>query len=246
MIINSYDTYFCLLAIRKKCYAKVMLMESLFGSDLSKLSVLILIMLAACSPAYAEDLSGKWKMVANDIYTFDLDLQQSGDQITGTMTCTSNPSEPVDTISGTVHSGGYGSIANILFTRERAGQWTQVYSGSLSGSTITGNYNHNNQGQYPWSANKVNNAIFTGSMLSAEEYVSPAPAQSLQQCAQDKVALEEQLATLKEQVTALNEQLATLNEELTACHKNVLYLEKWAGACQNILNENNLGPVKVG
>ena len=73
-------------------------MRYLFGSNLSKLSVLILIMLAACSLACAEDsvysgdLSGQWNMVANTNYNFNLDLQQSGNQITGTMTRTNGAS----------------------------------------------------------------------------------------------------------------------------------------------------------
>ena len=134
-------------------------MRYLFGSNLSKLSILILIMLAACSlacaddSAYSGDLSGQWNMVANTIYNFNLDLQQRGNQITGILTST-NVAEPVDTISGTISSDG-----TIRFTRERAGQWTQVYTGSLSGTsesmTITGSFDHNGQGQYPWSASKV-------------------------------------------------------------------------------------------
>lgn len=132
-------------------------MRYLLGSDLWKLSVLVLIMLTTCSLAYAGDLvysgdlSGQWNMVANTIYNFNLDLQQSRDQITGVMTCTNVASEPADTVSGTISPDG-----TIRFTRERAGQWTQVYTGSLSGSsTITGSYDHNGQGKYPWSANKV-------------------------------------------------------------------------------------------
>lgn len=134
-------------------------MRYLLGSNLSKLSVLIPIMLAACSLACADDsaysgvLSGQWDMVANTIYNFNLDLQQSGNQITGTLTRT-NGVEPVDTFSGTVSPD-----RTIRFTRERVGQWTQVYTGGLSGSsesmTITGSYDHNGQGQYPWSASKV-------------------------------------------------------------------------------------------
>ncbi|MDD4653153.1 MAG: hypothetical protein PHQ34_13115, partial [Methanothrix sp.] len=93
-------------------------------------------------------------MVANTNFNFILDLQQSGNQITGTMTSTDGASEPVDTISGTVSTDG-----TIQFSRERAGQWTQVYTGSLSGSvesmTITGSFSQNGQGQYPWSAGKA-------------------------------------------------------------------------------------------
>jgi hypothetical protein len=78
-------------------------MRYLFGSNLSKLSVLILIVLAACTLACAQDLAGKWDMVANTNYNFILDLQQSGNQITGTMT--SKDAASVEPISGTISNG---------------------------------------------------------------------------------------------------------------------------------------------
>ncbi|MCX6673115.1 MAG: hypothetical protein NTY37_04980 [Methanothrix sp.] len=94
------------------------------------------------------DLSGKWDMVANTNYNFILDLQQSGNQITGTMTSTNMASKSVETISGTI------SGETIQFTREGA-EVTQVYTGSVFGSTITGRFNQDGQGQYPWSASKM-------------------------------------------------------------------------------------------
>ena len=142
-------------------------MRYLFASNLSKLFALILTMQAACSLACAQDVSGQWNMVANTNYNFILDLQQSGDQITGTMTCTNIASEPVDTISGTISPDG-----TVQFTRKRAGQWTQVYFGSLSDSsgfmTITGSFDHNSQGQYPWSASKTSNPEQLISGIKAE------------------------------------------------------------------------------
>jgi len=57
--------------------------------------------------------------------------------------------EMVETISGTI-SGG-----TIQFTRELAGQQTQVYAGLWDGSTYKGSFDHNGQGQYPWSASRV-------------------------------------------------------------------------------------------
>jgi hypothetical protein len=51
--------------------------------------------------------------------------------------------------SAALLSGG-----TIQFTREDA-EVTQVYTDSLSGSTIAGSFNQNGQGQYPWSASKV-------------------------------------------------------------------------------------------
>ena len=98
------------------------------------------------------DLSGQWDMVANVNYKFILDLQQSGNQITGTMTSKDAASETVETISGTI-SGG-----TIQFNREGPGQ---VYTGSVSGSTITGSFNQNGQGQYPWSASRVQGVVLT-------------------------------------------------------------------------------------
>lgn len=98
------------------------------------------------------DLSGKWEMVANEIYEFDLDLQKIGYRITGTMTHT-NGNDPVDFISGTVSSTG-----EVRFTRVRAGAFTQVYTGQITGSgdsmAIDGTYDHNRQGSYPWHATK--------------------------------------------------------------------------------------------
>jgi hypothetical protein len=95
------------------------------------------------------DWTGQWDMVANTNYNFILDLQQSGNQITGTMTSKDMASPPVEIISGTISDG------TIKFTRELAGQQKQVYTGTVSGSTITGTFDQNGQGQYPWSATKV-------------------------------------------------------------------------------------------
>jgi len=133
----------------------MLIIRYLLGSNPSRLSVLILIILAAFTIAcaddsvYSGDLSGKWNMVANTDFNFILDLQQSGNQITGTMTSTNAASEPVDAISGTISADG-----TIQFVRVRAGQWTQAYTGSVSGSSIAGSFSQNGQGQYPWSASK--------------------------------------------------------------------------------------------
>ena len=74
-------------------------------------------------------------MVANTIYNFNLDLQQRGNQITGILTST-NVAEPVDTISGTISSDG--TIG--LEPGNMPGQWTQVYTGSLSGTSEIHDY----------------------------------------------------------------------------------------------------------
>jgi hypothetical protein len=92
----------------------------------------VIIVLAICMIANAvqTDVSGKWEMCANTNYEFDLDLGQSGDQISGTMTRT-NGNEPVDSIYGTVSSDG-----KITFKRERPGQWVQNYTGQMEPSHI--------------------------------------------------------------------------------------------------------------
>ncbi|RQW81526.1 MAG: hypothetical protein EHM14_00585 [Methanothrix sp.] len=133
-------------------------MRYLIGPSLRKIAVITLITLALCSlacadnPGYSGDLSGQWNMAANTKYTFNLDLQENGMTITGLMTPTSSV-EPADTISGTASPNG-----TIMFTRERAGQWVQIYSGKVSGSpgsmTMAGTFSQNGQGQYPWSASK--------------------------------------------------------------------------------------------
>jgi hypothetical protein len=96
------------------------------------------------------NIAGLWKMVANVAYDFDLVIQQNGYQITGTMTRT-NGDEPMDSIEGTIDANG-----KIVFTRNRAGSFVQVYSGQVSGTgsslSIGGTYDHDNSGAYSWSA----------------------------------------------------------------------------------------------
>jgi len=115
---------------------------------------LVIIVLAICMIANAvqTDVSGKWEMCANTNYEFDLDLGQSGDQISGTMTRT-NGNEPVDSIYGTFSSDG-----KITFKRERPGQWVQDYTGQISSSgdslTMDGTFAHNMAGSYHWTATR--------------------------------------------------------------------------------------------
>jgi len=157
------------------CYVSILCMtlgmEKMSSNYRQKVGLvaLVLLLFAACSLSTASDttvssglsgstnydLSGKWKMVANQIYDFDLDLQQNGIKITGTMTCTNLASEPVDAISGTVSQGG-----EIQFTRERPGAWIQVYTGQVSRPgalrTMDGTFTHNGAGQSPWNATFYN------------------------------------------------------------------------------------------
>ena len=114
----------------------------------------VIIVLAICMIANAvqTDVSGKWEMCANTNYEFDLDLGQSGDQISGAMTRT-NGNEPVDSIYGTVSSDG-----KITFKRERSG-WVQDFTGQISSSgdslTMDGTFAHNMAGSYPWTATRI-------------------------------------------------------------------------------------------
>jgi hypothetical protein len=103
------------------------------------------------------DLSGKWKMVANIDYNFDLDIKQRADQITGTMTRT-NGDEPVDKISGTVSSDG-----KVQFTRVRPDQWTQIYTGTISGSqgslSLTGTLTQSGSAPVSWNATQATSLV---------------------------------------------------------------------------------------
>jgi hypothetical protein len=77
------------------------------------------------------DLSGRWSMVADTNYKFDLDLTQDGDKLSGTMRRT-NGNEPVDTIRGVVYSDG-----RVEFHRLRPGSWVQKYTGLSSNPSGT-------------------------------------------------------------------------------------------------------------
>jgi hypothetical protein len=76
-------------------------------------------------PSIGTRLNGTWDMNANG-YTFWMKLQVSGSQISGTMARKDN-SEPVDQVVGTFTAYG-----NVNFTRTRAGEWKQVYTGTLT------------------------------------------------------------------------------------------------------------------
>ena len=103
----------------------------------------------ACISAADNGAKGKWKMVANTA-EFDMELDQSGNTISGTMIRT-NGAEPVDTIHGWVYDQG-----GLQFIRERANSWTQIYTGQIKGSGdnryIEGTFTHNGEGAYPWLA----------------------------------------------------------------------------------------------
>jgi|WetSurSiteA1Bulk_404760.scaffolds.fasta_scaffold00750_3 hypothetical protein len=109
-----------------------------------------------CALNPVPNITGSWKMVADNQYQFNLAVKQSGRDFTGTMTRT-NGQEPVDSVSGSVSS-----CTGIEFTRERQGSFVQQYSGNFSGSgedfNLEGNFTYNGTGQYPWSARKSKEA----------------------------------------------------------------------------------------
>lgn len=84
-------------------------------------------------------LAGRWAMVANVTFEFDLILDQTGGTITGTMVRT-NGIEPDDPVTGTVTPDG-----RVTFVRERAGSWTQTYAGAVDATaspmTMSGLFN---------------------------------------------------------------------------------------------------------
>jgi hypothetical protein len=110
---------------------------------------------------YYDGLAGKWDMVGNVNYQFILEIQQSGNQITGTMTRT-NGVEPVDSITGTSSDNG------IKFTRSRPGVFEQVYTGGLytTGGPLkmTGTFSQDSQGAlsggFSWNASKQDNQSY--------------------------------------------------------------------------------------
>jgi hypothetical protein len=105
------------------------------------------------STSVSKNYHGRWDMVANVNYRFNLDLTQINNRIEGTMTRT-NGTEPVDKIQGEVLSDG-----SIKFTRFRQNSWKQHYTGRMVSSggktSITGNFNMNGQGNYGWHADKL-------------------------------------------------------------------------------------------
>jgi hypothetical protein len=98
-------------------------------------------------------IAGEWSMIANTIYTFDLNVTQSGGAITGSIDST-NTGDPTDPITGTVTS-----VGNVVFIRERAGAWTQVYTGTVTTQgnimVMEGTFTHSGEtGTFPWRAEK--------------------------------------------------------------------------------------------
>ncbi len=97
----------------------------------------------------AVQVTGQWRMIANRNYHFILDINQRGNQITGTMTRT-NGAEPVDRVTGRVHDDG-----TIKFTRHREGSWKQYYQGIVSRHGMSGTFIlDSDPNAYSWSAKR--------------------------------------------------------------------------------------------
>lgn len=106
---------------------------------------------SSAAPAAAADsgLSGRWSGQYGGAYhgTFKLHWHQSGSRLSGTITI-SNPGETMPihgkVVGGTIQFGTVGSLAI-------------TYSGSVSGNSMSGNYQVNGGGGGsggPWSASK--------------------------------------------------------------------------------------------
>ena len=109
----------------------------------------------------SRNYQGRWDMLVNINYKFNLDLTQKSNRIEGTMTRT-NGTEPIDKVQGEVLPDG-----SIKFTRFRQNSWKQHYVGKIliTGGkiSITGTFNQNGRGNYTWHAKK----LITGSSSSS-------------------------------------------------------------------------------
>lgn len=101
---------------------------------------------AANIPAAASSLSGTWSGTYGGAYrgTFTLHWKQSGSKLSGTIKLSNPKSEP--SIKGSVHGSSirFGTVGGAAIT----------YSGSVSGTSMSGNY-HTPGGGGPWSAHKT-------------------------------------------------------------------------------------------
>ena len=118
------------------------------------LAVSTLLWASAGIEAAEYDLTGTWAMVANTDFHFKLDMQQQNSVKFSGMMSRTNGQEPVDIISGTISPDG-----TVKFTRERPNEWTQKYSGVVSGSPgdllMKGTFIQTGvAGRYPWIACK--------------------------------------------------------------------------------------------
>jgi hypothetical protein len=123
--------------------------------------------------ATTPNVAGEWTMIANTSYTFDLTLTQSGGTISGSMDAT-NSGDPTDPVTGTVTLDG-----NVTFTRERAGAWTQVYTGNVTIKgglmVMEGTFTQSGvTGNFPWRAEKSLLPAPTGQLLKQTVNIAKA------------------------------------------------------------------------
>jgi hypothetical protein len=97
-------------------------------------------------PAAAENFSGGWSMNANG-WTFDLYIEQRGNEITGRMIPT-NSSNPTSKISGSVNG------RKINFIRINAKQEYEGYLFERDRGTMAGRFSHQGQMIYGWYARR--------------------------------------------------------------------------------------------
>lgn len=130
-----------------------MITKTSFHADTIANSSSMLDLKVISNPAY--NISGKWDMVGNSVFRFELDLKQTNNIIHGTMTRT-NGNEPIDSIEGTVNQGGM-----VEFNRVRPNQWSQKYNGSVSQSSrgsyiMKGTFTQTSvQGEFSWNATLI-------------------------------------------------------------------------------------------
>ena len=101
----------------------------------------------AASPAASGGLSGKWSGQYSGAFTgtFTLTWQQSGSNLSGHITLSSPPSTvPVN-----------GSVQGTTIRFGTVGSAAITYSGSVSGSSMSGNYTVGGSSGGPWSASKT-------------------------------------------------------------------------------------------
>ncbi|HEY7142875.1 MAG TPA: hypothetical protein VH637_01390 [Streptosporangiaceae bacterium] len=100
----------------------------------------------ASAPAAGDDLSGTWSGQYSGAYngTFNLSWQQSGSKLSGTIKI-SNPADTLS-INGAVNNGkiSFGTVGSMAIT----------YSGTVSGSSMSGTYQVGGSSGGPWSASK--------------------------------------------------------------------------------------------
>lgn len=149
-IEDQPQTFSLFISIKQYCRLEYT-MKSL---SLIILAVSTLLWASAGIGAAEYDLTGTWAMVANTDFNFKLDMQQQNSVKFSGMMIRTNGQEPVDIISGTISPDG-----TVKFTRERPNEWTQKYSGVVSGSSgdllMKGTFIQTGvAGQYPWIACK--------------------------------------------------------------------------------------------